>query len=297
MMEPDSPNPALHEASEFAAITRWCDRLPPPGDIVQTGPGDDAAWLQWRGHLAISTDSFVEEVHFRRTWSDGATVGRRAMAAALSDLAASRARPLACVVALSAPLLDAFVDQVMEGIVQASQSWSCPLVGGDTTSSPSGLFVNITVFGEATAAGPLLRSGAQTGDLVQLSGPLGASALAVEALLAERHAEWPEVRPRFDLLESIASATAGVDISDGLLADAEHLSLASGRGILLDRRADWGRHALCGGEDYELLVTAPTPLEGFEVIGRVTEEQGLSFSDGSPLPPRPWGFVHGADSA
>jgi thiamine-monophosphate kinase len=193
--------------------------------------------------------------------------------------------------------LDAFVDQIMEGVAQASQTWNCPLVGGDTTSSPSGLFVNITVFGEATAAGPLLRSGAQTGDLVQLSGPLGASALAVEALLAERHTAWPEVRPRFDLLESIASATAGIDISDGLLADAEHLSTASGRGMVLDRRADWGRHALCGGEDYELLVTAPTPLEGFEVIGRITEEQGLSFSDGSHLPPRPWGFVHGASSA
>jgi thiamine-monophosphate kinase len=297
MMEPDPPNSALHEASEFTAIARWCARLPSPGTVVQTGPGDDAAWLQWRGHLAISTDSFVEDIHFRRTWSDGTSVGRRAMAAALSDLAASRARPIACVVALSAARLDSFVDQVMDGLIQASHAWNCPLVGGDTTSSTSGLFVNITVFGEATSAGPLLRSGAQTNDLVQLSGPLGASAQAVEALLAEQDAEWPEVRPRFDLLESMASATAGIDISDGLLADAEHLSVASGRGLLLDRKPQWDRYALCGGEDYELLVTAPTPLEGFEVIGRVTEDQGLSFSDGTPLPPRPWGFVHGTGSA
>jgi len=293
-MDPEPSEAEAHLAGEFSAISRWCKILPCEGEQVRTGPGDDAAWLRWRGNLAVSTDSFIEDVHFARSWSDGRAVGRRALAAALSDLAASRARPLGCVIAVAAPQLDSYVDRVVEGIAEGAKEWNCPVVGGDTTSSRSGLVLNITVLGEATAAGPLLRSGAQVGDLLQLSGPLGGSASAVEQLLAGKPAAWPEVRPRLDLLEAIATATAGIDISDGLLADAEHVAKASGYLLELDPMPGWSHHALCGGEDYELLVTAPKPLDGFETIGRVRQGQGIRFSDGTSLPARPWGFIHGS---
>lgn len=292
-MEPEPSQTDDPMTGEFHAISRWRKLLPCDGDQVGTGPGDDAAWLRWHGNLAISTDSFIEDVHFSRTWSDGFAVGRRALAAALSDLAASRARPLACVLAVAAPKLGDYVDRVIEGIAAGANEWSCPVVGGDTTSSPSGLVLNITVLGEATRAGPLLRSGARPGDLVQISGPLGSTAAAVEQLLAGKPATWPQVRPRLDLLEAITTATAGIDISDGLLADAEHLAKASGHLLELDPNPGWSRHALCGGEDYELLVTAPEALDGFETIGRVRPGQGIEFSDGTSLPPRPWGFIHG----
>jgi thiamine-monophosphate kinase len=282
---------------EFDAIARWCALLPSEAAQVVVGPGDDAAWLRWRGDLAISTDSFLEDIHFHRSWGSGQAVGRRALAAALSDLAASRARPLACVVAISSPRWDSYADAVIEGIASGAAEWSCPVVGGDTTRSTAGLVLNITVIGEATAAGPLLRSGARPGDLVLLSGPLGASSRAIEALLAGEEAEWPGVRPRLDLLDSLRGASAGIDVSDGLLADAEHLASSSGIRIELDLDPTWDRHALCGGEDYELLVTAAGEIEGFETIGRVVRGAGLSFSDGSALPERPWGFVHGGGEA
>jgi thiamine-monophosphate kinase len=289
---PIQSNPA---GGEFEVIERWCAQFPTTGEHVAVGPGDDAAWLHGNPQLAISTDSFLEGVHFRRNWGDGVAVGRRALAAALSDLAASRARPVACVIAISSPSWDAYADSVMAGVASAATEWTCPVVGGDSTRSESGLILNITVFGTPTGPGPLLRSGAQVGDVVQISGLPGATSRAVERLLQGERVAWPEVRPRFDLLGVLAKAHAGIDISDGLLADAEQLATASGLGITFDPDPLWDRHVLCGGEDYELLVTAAELLPGFTAIGRVTAGQGLSYSDGSPLPARPWGFVHNAE--
>lgn len=290
-VRPIQPHP---EGSEFDAIERWCAQFPTTGEHVAVGPGDDAAWLHGNPQLAISTDSFLEGVHFRRSWGDGVAVGRRALAAALSDLAASRARPVACVIAISAPSWDSYADSVMTGIASGATEWACPVVGGDSTRSESGLVLNITVFGTPTGPGPLLRSGALVGDVVQISGLTGATSRAVERLLRGERVVWPAVRPRLDLLGVLAEAHAGIDISDGLLADAEHLANASGLGISLDPDPLWDRHVLCGGEDYELLVTAAELLPGFTAIGRVTAGRGLSYSDGSPLPARPWGFVHKA---
>lgn len=280
---------------EFDAIARWCAKLPCSGPHVTVGPGDDSAWLDGTPQLAVSTDSFIEGVHFLRTWGDGEAVGRRALAAALSDLAASRARPVGCVVAISAPVWDSYADAVMAGIGSSAARYGCPVIGGDSTGSESGLALNITVLGTPTGPGPLLRSGARPGDLVQLSGLPGATSRAVERLLLGEQVVWPEVQPRFDLLESLEFAHAGIDVSDGLLADAEHLTAASGIGIVFDRDPSWDRHVLCGGEDYELLVTAPGQLEGFTTVGRVVAEPGLRFSDDSHLPDRPWGYIHNAE--
>ena len=284
------PDPSSPQRGEFAAIAHWLETLATDGPRIAVGPGDDAAWLNWHGRLAVSTDSFVEDVHFRRSWAPPEKIAQRGLAAALSDLAASRARPLACVVALSSPSFDPWCDSLMAGLAEAAERWGCPVVGGDTTRSPGPVFLNFTVLGEATGRGPLLRSGAQVGDLLQISGLPGASARAVEQLLAGNPVPWPSVRPRLDLLETLGEATAGID----LLADAAHLAKASGLGLKIDRDEGWDVHVLTGGEDYELLVTAPTALEGFEVIGSVVQGAGIAFSDGGELPPKPWGFQHAA---
>jgi len=293
---PGQPIDHSLSVGEFEAIARWCAKLPCTGAHVKVGPGDDAAWLDGTPQIAVSTDSFVEGIHFLRSWSDGEAVGQRALAAALSDLAASRARPVGCLIAISAPVWDSYADAVMAGIGQAATLHRCPIIGGDTTGSEAGLTLNITVLGAPTGQGPLLRSGAHPGDLVQVSGLPGATSRAVERLLRGEQVVWPEVRPRFDLLDSLATAHAGIDISDGLLADAEHLATASGLGIVFDRDPAWDRHVLCGGEDYELLVTAADPLEGFTSVGRVVTELGIRFSDNSLLPARPWGYIHGPEA-
>jgi thiamine-monophosphate kinase len=284
--------------SEFGAIARWIEALPVGGDRVELGPGDDVAWLGGGGPLALSTDTLVEGVHFRRGWCSPQTLGWRLMAAALSDLAASRARPVGFLLALSVPDLGDWIDGVIAGISEAASHWSCPALGGDTTGSPGPAVLNATVIG-AAAPTPLLRSGARPGDLLQLSGRLGAMSWATEQLLLGEDVQWPRPMARLDLLDALGPATAGIDVSDGLLADGRHLARASGVDLVIDP-ANVGAagvpraYALTGGEDFELLVTAPARLPGFEVIGRVEAGDGtLRFADGSPLPEGPWGWDHG----
>jgi thiamine-monophosphate kinase len=294
--EPDPGSPS----SEFGAIDRWTSSLPTSGPAVLTGPGDDVAWLKADGPIALSTDTMVEGVHFRRSWCEPEDIGWRLLAAALSDLAASRARPLGFLLALSVPRLDGWVDGVVAGVAEAARAWSVPALGGDTTGSPGPAMLNATVLG-APAPTPLHRAGAADGELVQLSGLVGAMAWATERLLLGEDIPWPRPRARLDLLDALADATAGIDISDGLIADAGHVARASGVDLVLDpeRVAAQGvprSYALTGGEDYELLVTAPAPLPGFVVIGRVEAGPGVvRLADGSPLPDGPGGWDHGDD--
>lgn len=276
---------------------------------VSVGPGDDAAWL---GGLALSVDTVVEGVHFRFDWSSPQDVGWKAMAAALSDLAASRARPKAALLSLSLPaeqlVTGARSDQLMEGAHEASAAYGCPIIGGDVVHAPSGTQISVTVIGQGLSA-PLLRRGAAAGDLVQVSGPLGWAALAVQELSAGRTPPARALRahrrpvPRFDLLDSLARATAAIDISDGLLADAARVAVASGVTLALDRQAcvadGPGRDALClsGGEDYELLACAPAALPGFRVIGRAVAGAGeLVWTDGTAVSEARRGWDHGERS-
>ena len=201
-------------------------------------------------------------------------------------------------VALSVEHIDAWADDVIEGLGEGARSWACPALGGDTTRTAGPAHVSVTVLGHAEGS-PLRRSGARPGDRILLSGELGRSAQATASLLAGESVPWPRPRPRLDLLGVLGPATAGIDVSDGLLADALHLADASAVALVLDRAAlvPAGvpeRLALCGGEDYELLVTSPEPLAGFREVGRVERGSGLSFLDGQPLPPAPWGWDHGA---
>lgn len=298
----------MSPAGEHAAIARFCAGLPPaPG--VQEGPGDDAACLDLAPPLLVSVDTLVEGVHARFDWSSPEDVGWKAVTAALSDLAAARAAPRGVLVSLAVPGAELApgrrADGVMAGVRGACASFDAPLVGGDTVSTSGPVVIAVTVLGRSDA--PLLRAGARPGDQLQVSGPLGFAGFAVRELLAGRTpppqalAAHRRPRPRLDLLDVLADATAGLDVSDGLLADAAHLARRSGVDLLIDRAAVCAlgppgapELALSGGEDYELVVTAPELLPGFHRIGRVEAGAGiLRWSDGSPVPAAGRGWDHG----
>jgi len=274
-------------------------------------PGDDAAWLNFTRPIALSVDTVAEGVHFRRHWCSGRDLGWRSLQAALSDLAASGARPVGFLVSLSAPPADfadpGWLDDVVAGLGEAAEMAGCPVLGGDTTGSQSGFVLSLTVLGTGSGErAPLHRRGAQPGDLVQLSGPTGWAGLAVEHWLAEELPDdciperalsaWRRPRARLDLVDALLGASAAIDVSDGLLADAGHLCTASGCSLVLSREAiptpelleaigeeDALRLALSGGEDYEILATAPHSLPGFRCIGEVSTGQGIHWRDGGEV--------------
>jgi thiamine-monophosphate kinase len=293
-----------------------------PGAGAAAGTGGARGPAASAGPLALSVDSLVEGVHFRRDWLAPEDAGWKALATALSDLAAARARPIGFLVALELPDADfaapAWVDGLMAGVAEAAAAFGCPCLGGNTCGGVLALGVTTTVIGmpEPPAAPPLLRSGAAPGELLLLSGPCGLADRAVSALLrGETPSSIPPAalaafrrpRPRLDLRASLAAASAAVDLSDGLLQDAAQLARASDVALVLDPDAglaraldaELGRDAArklawTGGGDYELLATAKHPLPGWIVFGRVDPGPAdLRFSDGTPLPPR-LGHDHGA---
>jgi len=250
-----------------AMMSRWGDRA--------RGIGDDAAVLIVPAgeQLVLSTDTFLEDVHFRAEWLSSEEIGWRAAAAALSDVAAMAATPLGILVAITLPSqrIDE-LEALAEGIAAAASASGAPIVGGDLTSGER-LAITVSVVG--SSAQPLRRSGARAGDTLWVTGQLGGPALAVAAW-GEGRQPTPEARARFAhpvprireakwLLE--AGATAGIDISDGLGGDAAHLAAASGVHITIDadalpRAPDADvSTAQRSGEEYELLVTTRSPFD------------------------------------
>jgi thiamine-monophosphate kinase len=266
---------------EFAAIERLRRRLPgpPPGEVWI---GDDAAVLGPReGRLILSTDLSVAGVHADLELIGLDDLGWRALAAAVSDLAAMGARPDGAVVAVAGPPTTD-LDLLYDGIAASSEAHGCPVVGGDL-SNANELVVAVAVAGHLEGdPGPVLRSGARPGDQLFVTGALGGAAAGLRALRAaprvEPGASTPPThgaktvedgplelahrRPRARLAEGetarLAGARAMVDISDGLLADLGHLADASSVGFRLDQvpvaRGAAVEDALGGGEDYELVV-------------------------------------------
>jgi thiamine-monophosphate kinase len=248
-------------------MSQWGDRA--------RGIGDDAAVLTAPSgeQLILSTDTSLEDVHFRREWLSPEEIGWRAVAAALSDLAAMAAEPLGILVAIVLPgqSIDD-LGSLAEGIATAATAAGVPIVGGDLTS---GQHLTITVSVAGSTATPLHRSGARVGDSVWVTGQLGGPALAIAAW-GEGRQPTPEARARFAhplprIREAqwlvAAGATAGIDISDGLGGDAAHLAAASGVRIAIDADtlplapgADVST-AQRSGEEYELLVTTHTSFD------------------------------------
>jgi thiamine-monophosphate kinase len=313
---------------EFALIDRYFRR---PVRRAVLGVGDDCALLAPAPgtELAVSTDLLVEGRHFLSTVPPG-RLGHKALAVNLSDLAACGAAPLAFTLTLSLPSADeAFVGPFADGLLALADAHDIELVGGDTTAGP--LTVGVTVFGEVPSGQALRRDGACAGDTLWVSGEaLGDARLALEAWRARAvlHGEdFEAVRaamelptPRVALGQALRGvATSAIDLSDGLLGDAGHVLRASGVGATIDvaalpasaamRRQDAGVRRRCqleGGDDYELLFTAPphraeavraaARAAGVAVtaIGRIDADPGLRLreSDGRVVGVAARGFDH-----
>ncbi len=283
---------------EFDLIRRFFQR---PVRRAALGVGDDCALLAPAPgmQLAVSSDMLVEGRHFFPD-VDPAALGHKVLAVNLSDLAACGARPLAFTLALSLPQADAgWLEAFAGGLLALADAHGCELVGGDTTGGP--LNICITVFGEVPAGQALLRSGAQVGDDLWVSGTLGDARLALEALqgrialapdvLAAARQRLERPTPRVALGQALRGvATSAIDLSDGLLGDLGHVLAASGVGASVEAdaavrliaacdgeagaTAAWDPEllrqcALAGGDDYELAFTAPPALRGaVEAAGR-----------------------------
>lgn len=315
---PFPPDATLADAGEFGLISELV-ALFPQGEQVLIGPGDDAAVLRVKnGHVVVSTDLLVEGRHFRRDWASAEDIGHRAAAQNLSDINAMGGRATSLTVGLAAPAdlpvtwaLDfarGFADEC--GLVGAS------VVGGDLTRADQ-VVVAVTVLGSVTSS-PVLRSGARPGDVVALCGRQGWSAGGLAVLgrgfrspraLVEAYRR-PE--PPYDAgrVAADAGATAMIDVSDGLLADAGHIATASG--VAIDVRtdafeipeplqavsaalggADPMQFILGGGEDHPLLATFPDALAvppDWLRIGTVSAGSGVTV-DGAEYD-GPTGWTH-----
>jgi thiamine-monophosphate kinase len=239
------------------------------------GIGDDAAVLDVPAgrRLVASTDATVENVHFRRTWLEPSEIGYRAATAALSDLAAMAASPIAMLVAMSVPPgWREAVGEIADGIGEAARTFDAPITGGNLTSG-NDLALTVTVLG--SAARPLARDGARPGDRLYVTGTLGGPGCALVAWesgrtpMVEHRARFarPSARIREAIWLAAHGATAAIDISDGLMADVRHLAAASGVEACLELDAiptisgASPRDAAVSGEEYELLVAAPAPID------------------------------------
>ena len=267
-------------------------------------PGDDAALLRCDGSrgVLITIDTLMEGVHFDLSRATPEQIGRKALAVNLSDIAAMAGRPSAAVVGLSLPRARGgdFARRLMQGLQRLADQSDVILAGGDTNVWDGPAVVSVTLLGEPTGSGPVRRSGAQPGDWLMVTGPLGGS-------LQERHLTFtPRIGEAQELHQRV-SLHAMIDISDGLATDLRHLMHESHVGALIEAAtipihddvdtslsaAERLRHALTDGEDFELLIAVSpedgrrlmeSPSAGVQLfkIGALAEKaQGLQMlSDG-----------------
>lgn len=280
-------------AGERALVERIRARAGTAASWITLGIGDDASVMAMpRGEVLVSSvDALIEQVHFRLDWSTPESVGRKAVAVSLSDLAAMGATPRAVLVSLTLPAafpLSDF-DQLVVGLMEESARHGASLAGGNIATSPGGLSIHVTVLGSAHPRRILQRAGGRAGDELFVTGTIGAAAAGLDALM---HRGPEGARATADLTECLAryetptplmrcgrrvagqrAASACMDLSDGLADAARQIAQASGTGVSVDaallpvhaaaRRWFEGRGldpiavSLSGGEDYELLFAVP----------------------------------------
>ncbi|MFZ0761146.1 MAG: thiamine-phosphate kinase [Candidatus Sulfotelmatobacter sp.] len=309
---------------------------------VLTGIGDDCAVLRLpaaRGKelrrekkdVLVTTDFSLEGIHFRRDWHSAESVGHRCLARGLSDIAAMGGEPVAAFLSLALPrdLPQSWVDRFADSLIGLAERYNVNLAGGDTAESPHGFLADVVVVGTVPHGKAVLRSQARPGDQIYVSGELGGSAAAVwlmrERMRRKRKRKlnpreylrhfFPE--PRIELgrvLREKGLVSSMIDISDGLSTDLAHICKESGVGAELREevipRASVGKparpvdlaFALHGGEDYELLFTAPRRkripacLAGISItnIGQVTRRPKVfvTNSGGASYELRPQGWEH-----
>jgi len=304
-------DPTVRDVGEFGLIGRLRAALPPAtvaGAALSLGIGDDAAvWRPTPGErVVVTTDSLVEGIHFRLDWTDWASLGRKALAVNLSDLAAMGAVPRLALLSLGLCGDERVGDleAMYRGLGALATRTGTLIAGGDVVASPTALSLHVTAIGESRGGRVLARAGARPGDVVAVSGTLGASAAGLRLLTEgptgpRRATATAETliaahlrpTPRLDLAPLLldGGATAAMDLSDGLLGDLPKILTAGGVSARLDAAAipvaaavralfadEWLALATRGGEDYELLFTAPD--EAFTGIREVAAGIGATVT-------------------
>ena len=290
-------NQTLESLGEFGLIDRISESFQNISSATIKGIGDDAAVIDAGSkYQLISTDMLLEGVHFDLVYTPLKHLGYKAIAVNISDIAAMNGVPLHATVSIGISnrfgLSD--IDELYEGIKLACEDYNIDLIGGDTSSSRSGLVISVTVVGEVAKDKITYRSGASENDIVCVTGDLGAAYLGLQILEREKHEFLanPAMKPQidnksyvvgrqlkpesrtdivFDLLEKGIVPTSMIDISDGLASDILHLAKNSGKGFTvffenipsdnqtLETCAEFNLNPVTsvinGGEDYELLMT------------------------------------------
>ncbi len=291
---------------EFELLDRIRARLPKPGARVVLGSGDDAAVTVPGGATATSVDALLDGVHFRREWSSPAQIGAKALAVALSDLAAMGAEPGEAYVVLGIPadLDENGCLELLDGIARVAKETGTTLAGGDVTRAPV-LTLAVTVVGHAKSADDLVtRSGARPGDALVVTGELGGAAtglLQLEGQADEREsrgarssfvvhsrtkderaaslvARQLEPRPRLGAGRALAAAgaTAMIDLSDGLGGDAGHIASAGGVGLRIEAGAlplAPGLVEIAADAKRDPLEMATSGGEDYELLAALPEER------------------------
>ncbi len=279
--------------TEFELIAKLTEGAPREARDLAHGVGDDCAVIagpSGRDWL-VTADALIEGVHFRREWTDLASLGKKAMAANLSDIASMGGVPRFYIVSLAVPddLGAEGALQLYAGMRERARASGALLIGGDTSASRSGLLISIAMLGEIESGRAILRSGARPGDAVYVTGTSGSAALGLAclesgrrddacALFVRRHLD-PEPRlAAGEALMKCGMVSAMIDSSDGLMADLSHIAEASGVGFEIE---DWlvpreprfdglsaelglnpAELVLSGGEDYELIFTVRSEVAG-----------------------------------
>jgi len=295
---------------------------------ILTGIGDDCAVLRLlagRDSL-VTTDFTLEGIHFRRDWHRPESVGHRCLVRGLSDIAAMGGEPVAVFLSLALPpdLPQSWVGRFARSLISLAAKHGATVAGGDTAESPDGILADIIVVGTVPKGKAILRSGAKAGDRIYVSGELGGSAAAVVRMRGDRKKVKPRdyfrhfyPEPRVEVARVLREkklASAMIDTSDGLSTDLAHICEESGVGAEIDSslipRAYVGKPvrevdldlAFHGGEDYELLFTAPqgkrVPRHSAGVaitqIGVITRSRGIFVRNpkgvGYELHPRGWEY-------
>ncbi|MFD0737051.1 thiamine-phosphate kinase [Planotetraspora mira] len=316
------------DLGEFGVIRRISGRLP-QGSGVILGPGDDAAILEAPdGRVVVSTDLLIEGRHFRRDWSSGYDIGRKAAAQNLSDIVAMGANPTAIVVGLGLPgeASAEWLDALTDGFRDECALVGATVAGGDIARSDT-VVIGVTALGDLGGRTPVTRSGARPGDVVAVAGRLGYAAAGLAYLSAEQRsaeAGSAEIADEFVAAHRRPAppyacgpeaaglgATAMLDVSDGLLQDLGHVATASGVRIVLDPGAlpvpeamarlaaelgadplEW---VLTGGDDHALAATFPrdAPLPpSWRVVGQVSVADGEAKAEVSGRAEASGGWDH-----
>ncbi len=328
---PIAENRLIERIAHASAAARPAQRRTAAARVLQS-IGDDCAILSTLpgSQTLVTTDFSLEGVHFRRQWHPADSVGHRCLTHGLSDNAAMGGEPFAAFLSLAMPaeLPQRWVDQFFDGLLNTAKQAGVTLAGGDVAQSPSGVLADITVIGSVPEGRAILRSTAKPGDRIFVSGELGAPYALLEQMYAapERRFRAASCPAHFYPQAQLALArflrekqipSAMIDISDGLSIDLARLCRASGTGAILqenaipvaslNRHEVELRHALHGGDEYQLLFTVPPghrlPTEYKEIplslIGYIVEgdEISIEHENGYTTELEPLGWQHFTPSA